>query len=148
MMHLMLLFAAGSVSCPVMNTATAGGALGGEVQATMTRTEKNASYTCQFTRPEYELTIEVGTLTAPDQFARFADGACQGGREVAPLKAIGNEAIACSLGKGSQIVEKAVARVRNQKFVIRFSTTDNGADSKVIRAKTTALAEQVAGYLF
>jgi len=149
MMPLMFLFAAAlSVGCPVMNSATAGGALGGEVQATVTRAEKSPSYTCQFSRAEYELIIEVSTLAAPDQFAPFAEHACQGGREVAPLKAIGNESIACSLGEGSQIVEKAVGRVRSQTFVIRMSTTDSGADSKVIRGKTTALAEQVAGYLF
>lgn len=146
MMPLMLLFAV-SVSCPVLNAATASGALGGEVQVAVTRSEKTAGYTCQFTRPEYELTIEVGSLTAPNQFARFADGACQGGREAAPLKAIGNEAIACSLGNGSQIVEKAVGRVRNQTFVIRLSTT-NSTDAKSIRGKTTVLAEQVAGNLF
>lgn len=148
MMPLMFLFAAASVGCPVMNTATAGGALGGEVQATVARAEKNPSYTCQFKRAEYELTIEVSTLSAADQFARFANGACQGGREVAPLKAIGNESIACSLGKGGQIVEKAVGRVRNQTFVIRFSATNNAADTKSIRSKTIELAEQVAGYLF
>ena len=149
MMPLMFLFAAAlSVGCPVMNSATAGGALGGEVQVTVIRAGRSQNFTCQFTRAEYELTIEVSTLAAPDQFAPFADHSCQGGREVVPLRAIGNEAIACSLGKGSQIVEKAVGRVRNQTFVIRMSTTDSGADSKVIRGKTTALAEQVAGYLF
>ena len=148
-MPLMFLFAAAlPVSCPVMNAATAGGALGGEAQVTVTRAEKSPDFTCRFTRAESDLTIEVSTLAAPDQFAPFADHACQGGREVVPLKAIGNEAIACSLGKGSQVVEMAVGRVRNQTFVIRFSTTDSGADSKVIRGKTAALAEQVAGYLF
>lgn len=148
-MPLMFLFAAASsVSCPVMNAATAGGALGGEVQVTVTRVEKSPAFTCQFTRAGYELTIEVSTLAAPDQFARFADHTCQGGREVVPLRAIGNEAIACSLGMRSQIVEKAIVRVRNQVFVIRMSATDKAADTKSIRSKTTELAEEVAGYLF
>jgi hypothetical protein len=147
MMHLLFLFAA-SLSCPVLNAATAGGALGGDVQTTVSRSEKNPGYTCQFTRADSELTIEISTLTAPDQFARFADHACQGGREVTPLKAIGNEAVSCSVGRGAQIVEKAVGRVRNQIFVIRMSTADNAADAKSIRSKTTTLAEQVAGYLF
>jgi hypothetical protein len=147
MMPALFLFAA-SVTCPVMNAATAGGALGGEVLTTVTHAEKNSGFTCQFTRAQYQLTIEVSPLAAPDQFSRFADHGCQGGREVAALKAIGNEATACSLGKGGQIVEKALGRVRNQTFVIRLSTTDSAADAKSIRAKTTALAEQVAGYLF
>jgi|HubBroStandDraft_5_1064220.scaffolds.fasta_scaffold333855_2 hypothetical protein len=149
MIPAMFLFAAAlSVGCPVMNRATAGGALGGEVQVAVTRSEKSPAFTCQFTRAEYELTIEVSTLAAPDQFARFADHTCQGGREVVPLRAIGNEAIACSLGTGGQIVEKAVVRVRNQTFIIRMSATDKAADTKSIRSKTTELAEEVAGYLF
>src|SRR5208337_4326196 len=147
MMPLVLLLAA-PLTCPVMNAATAGGALGGEVQATMARSEKNSGYTCLFTRAGSELTIEIGTLTAPDQFARFAETACQGGREVVPLKAIGNETIACSSGTNHQIVEKAVGRVRNQTFVVRFSTTDEAANSKSIRGKNAALAELVAGNLF
>jgi hypothetical protein len=147
MIPAMFLFAA-SVSCPVMNQATAGGALGGEVQVTVTRAEKSPAFTCQFTRAEYELTIDVSALTALDQFAHFADRACQGGHEVVPLRAIGNEAIACSLGTGGQIVEKAVVRVRNQAFVIRMSAADKPADSKIIRSKTAELAEEVAGYLF
>ncbi len=147
MMGLPLLFAA-SVSCPVMNAATAGSALGGEVQVTVTRSEKNSGYTCQFSRDGSELIIEIGRLSAPDQFARFAETACQGGRDVAPLKAIGNEGVACSLGTGHQVVEKAVGRVRNQTFVLRFSTTDEAANTKSIRSKNTALAELVAGNLF
>jgi hypothetical protein len=147
MMGLALLFAA-SLTCPVMNAATAGGALGGQVQATLTRSERNSGYTCQFTRAGAELTIEIGTLTTPDQFARFAETACQGGRDVVPLKAIGNETVACSLGTSHQIVEKAVGRVRNQTFILRIGTTDEAANTKSIRSKNTALAELVAGNLF
>jgi len=146
-MHLLLLFAA-SAACPVLNAATAGGALGGAVQTTVTRSDKSTGFVCQFVRPGNELNIEVSALSGPDQFAHFLETACQGGRDVAPLKAIGNEAVACSLGKSDQIVEKAVGRVRNQAFVIRFSTTANAADGKAVRGKTTALAEQVAGSLF
>ena len=146
-MGLMFLLAA-TVGCPVMNAATAGGALGGEVQATITRSEKGSGYTCQFTRAGSELTIEIGALSTPDQFSHFAESACQGGRNVAPLKAIGNESIACSSGTNHQVVEKAVGRVRNQTFVLRFSTTDEAANPKSIRSKNTALAELVAGNLF
>jgi hypothetical protein len=145
-MHLLLLFAA-SLSCPVLNAATARGALG-EVQATVVGSEKNPGYSCQFTALDSELSIEVGTLAAPSQFAHFAESACQGGRDVTPLRAIGNEAMACSFVAGHQVVEKAVGRVRNQTFVIRLSVTNDAANTKSIRSKTTALAEQVAGNLF
>ena len=144
----LLLFAAASLSCPVMNAATAGGALGGEVQATMTHAEKGTGYACQFKRTGYDLTIEIGTLETPGQFAHFAETACQGGRDTAPLKAIGNEAITCALGTKGEIVEKAVGRVRNQTFIVRFSTTAAGADPKIIRSKNADLAELVASNLF
>lgn len=147
MMGLALLFAA-AVGCPVMNAATASGALGGEVQVTVTRSEKNSGYSCQFTRAGSELTIEIGTLSSPDRFARFAETACQGGRDVVPLKAIGNESVACSLGTNHQVVEKAVGRVRNQTLVLRFTATDEAANTKSIRSVNTALAELVAGNLF
>jgi hypothetical protein len=147
MMGLMLLLAA-SPACPAMNAATAAGSLGGEVQVVTTHSEKNSGYTCRFTRPGSELTIEIGTLAAPGQFTRFAAGVCQGGLEVAPLKAIGNEAIACSLGTSRRVVELAVGRVRNQTFILRLSTTDPAATTKSIRGKTAALAEIVAGNLF
>jgi hypothetical protein len=145
-MHLLFLFAA-SLSCPVLNAATARGALG-EVQATVVRSEKNPSYSCQFTALDSELSIEVGTLTAPSQFAHFAESACQGGRDVTPLKAIGNDAIACTFVAGRQVVEKVVGRVRNQSFVMRLGAPNDAVNTKSIRIKTTALAEQVAGNLF
>ncbi len=131
-----------------MNAATAGGALGGEVQATMTHADKGPGYTCEFKRTAYTLTIEIGTLETAGQFAHFAEVACQGGRDLAPLKAIGNEAIACALGMKGEIVEKAVGRVRNQTFIVRYSTTAAGADPKVIRSKNTDLTELVASNMF
>ena len=131
-----------------MNTATAGGALGGEVLAAVIRSEKSSGYTCRFTGNGSELTIEVGALSAPNQFARFSASACQGGIDVAPLKAVGNEAIACGLGTGGHVVELAVGRVRNQTFVLRLATKDPAANTKLIRSKTAALAELIAGNLF
>ncbi len=138
----LLLLVAGAVSCPVLNTATARGAIG-EVQLAVTQLEKSAGYTCRFTGAEAELTIEVSTLADTGQFSRLAESECQGGHEVAPLKAIGNEAVACSSGVDGQIVEKVAGRVRKQAFVIRLTTKGKSA-----RTKITMLAEQVAGNLF
>ncbi len=146
MIHLLLLFA-GGISCPVLNTATARGAIG-EVQASVTHSEKNAGFTCRFAGAEAELTVEVSKLTAASEFAHFAESACEGGREVVPLTAIGNEAFACSLGAGGQIAEKVVSRVRNQAFVIQVSASDKAATVKSMRRKIMMLAEQVAGNLF
>lgn len=146
-MHLILLFAAASLACPALDTATVSGALG-EVQVTVTHAEKSSGYTCVFTRLDYELTLELNPIAAPDRFAHFAEIACQGGREITPVRAIGNEAIACTLGTDRRMLEKIVSRVRNQAFTLALSTTDKAADRKSIRSKNAALAEQVAGNLF
>jgi hypothetical protein len=130
---MMLLLLAASLTCPVLNLATARGVLG-EVQLSVSHN------TCRFTSSDSELTIEIGTLAAPSQFAHFAETACQGGRDVTLLKAIGNEAVAC----GVQTSETVVGRVRNQTFIIRLAAPN----TKSLRNKTTALAEQVAGNLF
>lgn len=129
----MLLLLAAGLTCPVLNLATARGVLG-EVQLSVSHN------TCRFTSSDSELTIEIGALTEPSQFAHFAESACQGGRDVTALKAIGNEATACTV----QTAETVVGRVRNQTFVIRLTAPN----AKSLRTKTTALAEQVAGNLF
>jgi len=130
---MMLFLWAASLTCPVLNLATARGALG-EVQLSVSHN------TCRFSSSDAELTIEMGTLAAPSQFAHFAETACQGGHDIAPLKAIGNEALACTV----QTVETIVGRVRNQTFIIRLTAPN----TKSLRTKTTAFAEQVAGNLF
>ena len=86
--------------------------------------------------PDSELVIEVSMLTSPDQFARFADNACQGALDRAALKAIGNEAVACTLDR----TEKIACRVRNQAFLIRLT--------KSSRKVASYIAETVAGNLF
>jgi hypothetical protein len=126
----MLLLLAAALTCPVLNLATARGVLG-EVQLSVSHN------TCRFTSTDSELTIEIGSLTAPSEFAHFAETACQGGRDITPLKAIGNEAVACG-------VATVAGRVRNQTFIIRLT----GPNTKSLRTKTVAIAEQVAGNLF
>ena len=137
---MMMFLLAASLNCPVLNTPTARGAVGEDVQVTVIQSEKAAAYTCQFKAADAELVIEVGTLAAAGQFAHFAETACEGGHDIAALKAIGNEAVACTV----QTVEKVAGRVRNQTFVIRLTS----ANANSLRTKTTALAEQVAGNLF
>ena len=126
----MMFLLAAALTCPVLNLATARGVLG-EVQLSVSHN------TCRFTSSDSELTIEIGTLAAPNEFAHFAETACRGAHDIAPLKAIGNEAVAC----GAATV---VGRVRNQTFIIRLTAPD----TKSPRTKTTAVAEQVAGNLF
>jgi hypothetical protein len=54
------------------------------------------------------------------------------------MKAIGNEAVACSDGGAEQVV----GRVREHAFLVRLSGTPGA------RVKVRGIAEQVAGILF
>ena len=136
-MHLLLLFAA-SLSCPVLTTASVAGVLG-EVQVTVAGPE------CVFTGADYKLTVEVTQLAAPDKFSDFAASNCRGALETTPLRAIGNEALACRF---ANLADKIVGRVRNRAFVLFLNTTDKAQDARSMRTKITALSEQVAGNLF
>ena len=130
--------------CPWLNAATAAGFLGGAVKPNVTPTA------CEFVRQEessdWVLRIEVETMIAPAEFAsRMAQ--CRAGAE--PLKAIGNEAVACSHSeKKGQIAEQVAGRVRNQAFLVRVATSDRSASAKELREKARKVAEQVAGFLF
>jgi len=135
MRFLLLLLCAGAMSadqkpCPFMNAATAGGILEGAVDFTMTRNGPDG--TCEFTRRDSgaRLRIEVGT-----ELPKCAS-------PVEQLKAIGNEAVACTI---DATTEQVVGRVRKQWFLIRVS----GAFPKEkLREKSVNAAEQVAGNLF
>ncbi|HLM97942.1 MAG TPA: hypothetical protein VK335_01585 [Bryobacteraceae bacterium] len=141
---LLPLICAAEVKCPWLNAATAAGVLGGAVTANVTQG------TCEFVRRDDSsksaLRIEVDTLATPREFASRA-AQCGSGAEA--LKAIGNEAVACThSGKQGQIAEQVVGRVRNQAFLVRVSTDDRGATPAGLREKARKVAEQVAGFLF
>jgi hypothetical protein len=137
---MMMFLLAASLSCPALNTATARGAVGEDARVTVIQSEKATGYTCEFKAADAELIIEIGTLAAADRFAHFAETACEGGHDIAEVKAIGNEAVACTV----QSEERVVGRVRKQSFVIRLSA----ANGRSLRGKIVGLAEQVAGNLF
>jgi len=124
--------------CTWMNAATAGGYLDGKVHFTVTPTS------CEFVTAsdghESALRIEVQPVTAPH---------AQCSPSATPLKAIGNEAVACTYeGKSGWIAEQVIGRVRDQAFLVRISTNDRGAPPPILRDKVRRAAEQVAGILF
>lgn len=122
-------------ACPWINAATAGGVLGGEVA--LERTENTCVYTHDFSK----LGIDVHIVNLPHKLV------C--GPNATPLKAIGNEAIACSPEeKNGKISEQVVGRVRNQAFTVRITTTDRSISPAALRERVRAIAEQVAGFLF
>jgi len=141
---LLPLICAAEEKCPWLNAATAAGVLGGAVTANVTQTA------CEFVRRDdpskSALRIEVETMGSPREFASRA-AQCGAGAEA--LKAIGNEAVACTHSdKKGQMAEQVVGRVRNQAFLVRFSTDDRAATPGGLREKARKVAEQVAGFLF
>ena len=141
---LLPLICAAEEKCPWLNAATAAGVLGGTVKTSITQSA------CEFVRrdgsTESALRIEVETMVAPREFASRA-AQCGSGAEA--LKAIGNEAVACSHSeKKGQMAEQVVGRVRNQAFLVRVSSDDRAAAASALREKARKVAEQVAGFLF
>jgi hypothetical protein len=167
-------------SCLWLNAATAGGALGGAVTATVSPAKAHppkvqtanakssagplsadpevAGYAgngmddsdCTFLRQPPiagALRIEVRTMSAPAK--QFASYKARCGPHAVPLKAIGNEAFACTLNKKpGQLSEQVVGRVRERSFVIRMSIEDPSITQSLLREKAQKVAELVAGNLF
>lgn len=143
-------------ACPWLNSGTAAGFLQGPVVSTVEHTNKAKDIddaTCEFVyRHESVVTtlrIEVTTLNpAPAGFSAYT---AQCGSNGVPLKAIGNEALACSFdakGKKRLISEQVVSRVRNRAFIVRISTNAASPDRTALRQQTEEISEQVAGILF
>lgn len=149
-------------TCPWLNQETAAGFLGGSVTSSVTfsitdktdvnysNTEKNDA-TCEFVRRQGSLVttlrIEVATiLGSSDSFASYI---ARCGPHATPLRAIGNEAVACGFdGKKNQVSEQVVSRVRGRGFIVRITVNSDPKDRGALRQKTRNVAEQVAGFLF
>jgi hypothetical protein len=126
--------AAAEGACPWLNAATAGGVLGGEVQVTVTPAA------CEFVRPHASLRIEVTPVSTPHANC---------GSDAEPLKAIGNEAVACSYrDKSAWMFEQIIGRVRDQVFLVRLGSDDRSDVARTLREKVRAVAEAVAGILY
>jgi hypothetical protein len=93
-----------------------------------------------------ELHILVRTMSDPKKdFVPYV-GRC--GDSATPLKAIGNEAFACTLdGKRGKVVREIVGRVRDRVFVVRLSTNEQEAGN-TLGGRTRKAADIVAGNLF
>ena len=130
-MHLLFLLVA--LSCPQLDQTTVEGALG---KVELAVTDKS----CVFTNSDYQLTLQLTKLSSAGEFEHYSETACQNGRDVTPVTAIGNEAVACTV----EGTDKIVARVRNQAFTLSLTATDKQPRRDV----NHLFAEQVAGNLF
>ncbi len=141
-----------SGSCPWLNSATAGGVLGGTVSGAVThRATNKADVNCEFARQEgaatYVMNIDVVTMNNVEvDFAAFV---AQCGKHSSPLRGIGNVAVACSYKNHHwKRSEQVISRVRERALLVRVSTTDKAATAAVLREEARSTAEQVAGNLF
>jgi hypothetical protein len=142
---------AASENCPWLNAATAAGALKGSVTFTVTHPAADKTdATCEFVHREgavlSKLQIEVETMKDPSR--EFASYTAKCGRNATPLRAIGNEALLCSLRSKNQFSEQVVSRVRERAFLVRVSSNSPGPERTELLDKSQKIAEQVAGFLF
>jgi hypothetical protein len=143
----------GQVKCPWINEATAAGILGGAVTVTAD-VSKQGDGVCEFSRQQgsvvHQLRVSVGTMTdIPKQFSTYL---AQCPPKSGPVRAIGNEAVRCSVQeKADQYAERVVGRVRDQAFVVSVSSSvqnDPAMTQEMRRENANLVAEQVAGILF
>jgi hypothetical protein len=142
-------------NCPWMNEATASGLLGGNAVGTYTSSTANQPALCTFTQSEGGVTrvlrITVD-LAKDDPHAHLMKSEAECGPTQMPLKAIGNEAVACSVDEGTEGGgERAAGRVRDQVFEILITTTrkdDPILTRDALRIRINTAAEQVSGNLF
>lgn len=140
-----------SENCPLLNAATAAGALRGSVTFTVDHSgEDKTDATCEFVHNEgavhSSLRIEVETMKDPSREFTSYRAKCE--RDATPLRAIGNEALVCSLRRKNQFSEQVVSRVREHAFIVTMSSNIAAREGDELREKTEKIAEQVAGFLF
>jgi hypothetical protein len=137
--------------CPWFSEATARGILGGPVASSI-KLREHADGICEFSRQQggTTLQIRISVDLMSDITKQFPTYLAQCPPKSSPAKAIGNEAITCSL-KDKQSTERIVGRVRDQAFVVDVSSNASDDPSMTVekmRDKANLIAEQVAGSLF
>jgi hypothetical protein len=140
--------------CPWMTAGSASGLLEAEAAGEFTASAGEKPAICVFTSEAKAMKriLRISVEVTPDAHARVlaASEAC--GREGLPLKAIGNEAVACPTGDtGAETGERVVGRVRDQVFTIEIESSNRDdalLSREALKSKILAAAEQVAGNLF
>ena len=138
--------------CPWLNAATAAGTLGGPVTVSVTYfNQDNTDAACEFIQKAdhtvRSLRIEVDTMKdLTHDFPRYL---AKCGQDAKPLRAIGNEAIVCSMPrKDNRVAEQVVSRVRERAFVVDVLSNGPATERDAMREQARQIAEQVAGFLF
>lgn len=138
--------------CPFLNSATAGGILGGKVTVSVVgRNGKNDDAACEFARESHDapsvLRIEVKTMN--NWRAEFPPFLAQCGPNAVALRGIGNAAVGCSgTAKNGTLYDQVLSRVRERSLLVRLTVGDKHAGVTSLREQSIQTAEEVAGNLF
>jgi hypothetical protein len=137
--------------CPWLNAATAAGALDAGVTMTVTHpTGKPTDAVCEFTHKQgsdsRQVRVQVEVMADPA--AGFSSYLTRCGADATPLKAIGNEAVVCSVPVKNAQAEQVVGRVRDQAFIVLLRSNDKSVAISTLRDRVGRIAEIVAGNLF
>ncbi len=143
----------GQARCTWINPATAGGVLGGAVTVKVKLTNLGDGV-CEFSRRQgtliHRLRISVHVMT--DIAKQFPTYLARCRLNNTPLRAVGNEAVMCSVQSNKRgFGELVVGRVRDHAFEVSLSSSvrhDPSMTQEALREKTNLVAEQVAGVLF
>lgn len=141
-------------NCPWINEATASGLLGGDAVGAFTPATAGQPAVCTFTQQHSDATrilrITVQVASNPHQELETVAANC--GVDLAPIQAVGNEAMACAVdGRKGAMGVRVVGRVRDQVFTITISTSqkmDSVLTRDVLKMNLATAAEQVSGNLF
>jgi hypothetical protein len=143
----------GQSKCPWFNEATASGVLGGAVTLVAKVSDQGAGF-CLFSRHEgtvvRQLRVSVDIMKEiSKEFPTYLAQQCPAKRT--PLRAIGNEAVMCSIEGNEEHAEKVAGRVRDRAFVVSVSSSakdDATLTEEMRRERANLVAEQIAGFLF
>ncbi len=138
---------AAEAACPFINTATAGGILGGKMRVSVTPGPANSGdAVCEFNR-ESGSTLRIQVKTMAHWRAEFPAFLAQCGANSVALRGIGNEAVACSGTQNGKLYDQILSRVRERSILVRVTAADPQAGS-TLREQARKAAEMVAGFLF
>jgi hypothetical protein len=141
-------------NCPWLNEATASGLLGGEAVGAFQAATPQQPAICTFTERigGATRTLQIRVETASDSAARLKSLEKSCGSDIAPLPAIGNEAVSCSVDNpGKRTAEDAIGRVRDQVFLIQIGSSlskDPVLTRDNLVTRIHSAAEEVSGSLF
>jgi len=141
-------------NCPWLTEATAGGLLGGDAVGAFTKAAAGQPAVCFFISDAQGVrrTLRITVETAANAHIEVATMAHSCGPDAVPLRAIGNEAIACAADdRKAGTGQRAIGRVRDQVFTVTLLSplkVDPMLPRDALKSKIYTAAEQVSGNLY